>query len=91
MVEVICSEGEFELIYNSWSLSGKDSEKIVRNFFSIDQEAFYGYGTIVVPKLGSSLTGYIPEDSEIRSASAFAPGRWDKMLSSMKPLKTGPF
>ena len=48
--------------------------------------AWQGLGSIVFPSLGISLTGYFPEDPEIQAVTAFARGRWDRVLSSMKSL-----
>jgi len=40
-----------------------------------------GFGSVVFPKLGIALTGYLPNDEQIKAVSAFAEGRWDRVLA----------
>lgn len=88
LIEVASLSGKAEIEFDGIELVGGDSENVVKRLLVIDTTAFQGHGSIVYPRLGISLTGYIPEDLEIRAASAFAPGLWDEMLTSMKPFRS---
>lgn len=89
LVEVSCSGSPSDLVLDAEDLVAGDSELIVQSLCKKDAGALQGYGSIVFPVLGIALTGYVPEDLEIRSASAFAPGRWDAMSKMMKPFRAG--
>ena len=67
-------------------INGTESDRVVRELLQRD-EAWQGYGSLVFPKLGAALTGYVPEDQGIRAASVFAAGRWDDAMSGMKRFR----
>ena len=78
------------MVFGTLDLNDGDPEDVVHALLSIGHQAVQGYGSIVFPALGIALTGYVPEDREIKAASAFASGRWDAMIKLMKPFRAHP-
>lgn len=87
LVEVTCSRLPSTLCLGPLDLVAGDSEAVAGALVQLDRGALQGFGSIVFPALGVSLTGYVPEDKEIRAASAFAPGRWEAVVGQMKPFR----
>lgn len=87
LVEVACSRPPSSLLLGEIDLGGDDSEAVASALVRLDGQARSRYGAVVFPALGVALTGYVPEDREIRAASAFAPGRWDLSLPEMVPFR----
>lgn len=87
LVEVACSRPPSSLMLGEVDLNDDNSEAVARALVLLDGQARSRYGSVVFPALGVALTGYVPEDREIRAASAFAPGRWDAALAAMSPFR----
>lgn len=87
LVEVACSQAPSSLVLGDVDLNDDDSEAVAAALVRLDGRARSRYGSIVFPALGVALTGYVPEDREVRAASAFAPGRWDAAFAEMTPFR----
>ena len=59
---------------------------VLSSLYEHDTTAVEGLGSQVFPLLGISLTGYSPEEGEIKAVTAFAAGRWDVSIKSMEKL-----
>ena len=59
--------------------------KIIRVLRERDASAMTGFGAVVFSKLGIALTSYLANDEQIKTVSAFAEGRWDRMLAKLHP------
>lgn len=81
LVEVACSRPPSSLVLGDVDLNADNSESVARALALLDGQPRSRFGSIVFPALGVALTGYVPEDREIRAASAFAPGRWGATLA----------
>jgi len=60
---------------------------VISALINIDKGAVMGYDSIIFQEIGVALTGFMPEDLEIRAAGAFSVGRWDSLIPTMTPLK----
>jgi len=87
LVEVTGSKSPTEFQIGSIKLISGENQETVKQLLALDRRAFEGYGSLIFPDLGIMLTGYSPEDNDIRAAGVFAPGRCDDILDSMKPFR----
>jgi hypothetical protein len=87
LLELSCTSGKATLAIDGIEINNKNPAAVVEKLIQIDRRVFQGGGSIVFLGLGLSLTGFIPEDGEIQATSAFAGGRWDALIRSMKPFR----
>lgn len=87
LVEVTFSERRELVFLGKLDLIASSSVEIVSALYKLDPTALEGFGAIVFPSLGVSLTGYRPNDEQITAVSAFSRGRWDAVIVNMKPLR----
>lgn len=90
LIEITNSQSDPGLVLGAVRINDLNSENVIRRLLELDEFALQGFGSIVFPRLGVSLTGYAPEDPEIRAASVFASGRWDDAARDMKPFRADP-
>ena len=86
LVEVTFSSQKDTLFFGATDLIGSSSLEVVRTLFLRDSGAITGFDSIVYPQLGIALTGHLPTNEAIKSASAFARERWDIASLGMSPL-----
>ena len=86
LVEVTFSSQKDTLFFGATDLIGSSSLEVVRTLFLRDSGAITGFDSIVYPQLGIALTGHLPNNEAIKSASAFARERWDIASLGMSPL-----
>ena len=86
LVEVSFSERKGVAFFGELDLVASSNLKIIRALRERDASAMVGFGSVVFPKLGIALTGYLPNDEQIKAVSAFAEGRWNGVLAKMQPL-----
>jgi len=77
-LEICCSRGI--------DLLETPSDKVISALINIDKGAVMGYDSIIFQEIGVALTGFMPEDLEIRAAGAFSVGRWDSLIPTMTPF-----
>lgn len=58
--------------------------QVIKELCKLDAGAVYGYGSIVFPALGISLTGFQNEDDDDKAITAFAKGVWDDIIPTLK-------
>ena len=57
---------------------------VIKALCKLDSSAVFGYGSIVFPALGISLTGFQNEDDDDKAITAFAKGVWDDIIPTLK-------
>lgn len=88
LVEVTFSERRELVFLGKLDLIAASNVEAIRTLYQLDPTALKGFGAIVFPELGVSLTGYEPNDEQIKAVSAFSRGRWDTAMRNMKPLRS---
>lgn len=62
----------------------QSAQQVIAELCKLDSTAKTGFGSIVFPLLGISLTGFLKGGDDARTMTAFAKGHWDSMLPEMK-------
>jgi len=86
LVEVGFSKLPQTFYFGDLDLIGSNPADVLRSLLAQDPTAVEGFGSQVFPALGISLTGFEPENEDVKAATAFARGRWDEMLPKMNRL-----
>ncbi len=87
LIEAGFSKTQRLVFFDGMDLMAPDASVVLRFLYQHDSTALEGFGSQVFPLLGISLTGYRPEEAEVRTVTAFARGRWDVQLPSMERLR----
>ena len=86
LVEIGFSKKEGMVFFDAVDLVGADSDSVLQALHRHDPAAVEDNGSQGFTSLGISLTGYRPEDNEVKAVTAFARGRWDGVVDTMKRL-----
>lgn len=86
LVEAGFSKLENVVFFDGMDLLASAAIAVARFLEQHDSTARQGFGSQVFPLLGISLTGFVPEEAEVKAVTAFARGRWEGPLQSMEKL-----
>jgi hypothetical protein len=89
LVEIGFAKAAGEVSYGGINLFAGERRAIVRQLCALDPAPKDVAGTIVLTKLGISLTGFDTGPEESLAVTAFAPGRWDEQIARAASFDMG--
>ena len=85
LIEVSFSEKRGLVFVGELDQIAASNKDVIDTLLRMDRNVKIGFASIVFLDLGIALSGYQPNDEEIKAVSIFTRGRWDNISQNMTP------